>query len=209
MIKTNHYEKRFNLHFWCSNVACYATKMIQFSFFKILCFQTFPDDPEKALHSLPPGLVVQESGIPGAGLGVWTTKEIPACTLFGPYAGEVVVSEQAKSSGYYAWQVSHCTARQCCPIGQFWIVLFINSTFIDFETTSSYWSVQFFSDFHWSPFDIKATGTGLFTESDQTVWAGHSCKLKKQKDSRYSTNTNCSQLSTLRGREKGQTTRTE
>ena len=46
---------------------------------KILCNflfqQTYPNDPETAVLSLPPGLVVKESGIPGVGLGVWSIEE--------------------------------------------------------------------------------------------------------------------------------------
>ena len=81
--------------------------LFYFIFLSFLFSQTFPEDPERALHSLPPSLVVKESGMPGAGLGVWTVQDIPACTLFGPYEGEVVSGEQAKSSGSYAWQVNY------------------------------------------------------------------------------------------------------
>ena len=42
-------------------------------------------------------------------------------------------------------------ARQCWPMGQFWRVLYNQSSFIGFEEPSSYWSFQFFSAFHWSP----------------------------------------------------------
>ena len=68
--------------------------------------QTSAEDPEKAIHSLPPGIVVKASGIPGAGLGAFSTQEFPARTLFGPYGGELVLNaENAHKSGY-AWQVS-------------------------------------------------------------------------------------------------------
>ena len=65
------------------------------------------DDPDKALHTLPPNLEVKTSGIPDAGLGVWALADFPACTLFGPYAGEIIPNEQLtpSRSGEYAWQV--------------------------------------------------------------------------------------------------------
>ena len=49
----------------------------------------------------------------------------------------------------------------------------INPTFIGFEETSSYWSVQFFSlffiDYHLrSTFKLEQTETGQITELDQT-----------------------------------------
>ena len=77
---------------------------------KIICNflfqQTSPNDPETAVNSLPPGLVVKESGITGAGLGVWSTEEFPARTLFGPYGGEIVLNKDNAHESGYAWQVS-------------------------------------------------------------------------------------------------------
>ena len=46
-------------------------------------------DPDRAKHTIPGGakFQIRKSGIPGAGLGVWTLEEIPACTMIGPYGG--------------------------------------------------------------------------------------------------------------------------
>ena len=49
---------------------------------------------------------MKESGIPGAGLGVWSTEEFPARTLFGPYGGEIVLNKENAHKSGYAWQVS-------------------------------------------------------------------------------------------------------
>ena len=65
------------------------------------------------MKSLPPGLVVKESGIHGAGLGVWSTEEFPARTLFGPYGGEIVLNKENAHKSGYAWQVDiNCMAFQ-------------------------------------------------------------------------------------------------
>ena len=45
-----------------------------------------------------------------------------------------------------------CMARQCWLIGQFWLVLYNQTIFYRFEEIFSYWPVQFFSVFQWSPF---------------------------------------------------------
>lgn len=48
---------------------------------------------------------VRESSIPDAGLGVWTNRDIPCRSVFGPYEGEITKdAEKAHSTGY-AWQV--------------------------------------------------------------------------------------------------------
>ena len=75
--------------------------------YTFLCFvtQTSAKDPEKAVNSLPPGLIVKESRIPKAGLGVWSTQEFPARTLFGPYGGEIVLNKENAHKSGYAWQV--------------------------------------------------------------------------------------------------------
>ena len=66
-----------------------------------------PDECEnRAILSLPPGLVVKESGIPGSGDGVWAEKYFPEGVRFGPYGGETRFYTEAgsKKSGY-AWTV--------------------------------------------------------------------------------------------------------
>ena len=44
-------------------------------------------DPDRANRTTPQGFQVRKSGVPGAGLGVWTLEEIPPCTMIGPYGG--------------------------------------------------------------------------------------------------------------------------
>ncbi|KAF5892348.1 kinetochore scaffold 1, partial [Clarias magur] len=57
--------------------------------------------PDRALQTLPPGLEIQESGIPNAGLGVFNKGEtVPVGAHFGPYQGELVDREEAMNSGY-------------------------------------------------------------------------------------------------------------
>ena len=59
----------------------------------------------RAKLSLPPGLVVKDAGIPGAGQGVWAEKFFPKGVRFGPYGGEIVDEEVGRESGY-AWEVN-------------------------------------------------------------------------------------------------------
>ncbi|XP_062860730.1 histone-lysine N-methyltransferase PRDM9-like [Trichomycterus rosablanca] len=61
--------------------------------------------PDRARQTLPPGLEVQQSGIPGAGLGVFNKGEtVPVGAHFGPYQGEAVDKEEAVNSGY-SWVI--------------------------------------------------------------------------------------------------------
>lgn len=46
-------------------------------------------NPFRAINTLPDGLKVTKSKIPGAGLGIWTLREFPIYTRFGPYGGVV------------------------------------------------------------------------------------------------------------------------
>lgn len=62
--------------------------------------------PDRARQTLPPGLEVQKSDIPGAGLGVINKGEIvPVGSHFGPYQGDLVDQEEAMNSDY-SWVVS-------------------------------------------------------------------------------------------------------
>ncbi|KAM9501526.1 uncharacterized protein Hap1MRO34_011825 isoform 2-T2 [Clarias gariepinus] len=76
-----------------------------------------PDTPvpmgvsDRARQTLPPGLEIQESSIPDAGLGVFNKGEtVPVGAHFGPYQGELVDREEAINSGY-SWAI--CKSRQC------------------------------------------------------------------------------------------------
>ncbi|KAK3562515.1 hypothetical protein QTP86_034756 [Hemibagrus guttatus] len=61
--------------------------------------------PYRAKQTLPPGLVVQESSIPDAGLGVFNMGEtVPVGVYFGPYQGDLVDCDEAMNSGY-SWVV--------------------------------------------------------------------------------------------------------
>ncbi|KAM9501530.1 uncharacterized protein Hap1MRO34_011847 isoform 2-T2 [Clarias gariepinus] len=66
-----------------------------------------PDTPvpmgvsDRAKQTLPPGLEIQESSIPDAGLGVFNKGEtVPVGAHFGPYQGELVDREETMDSGY-------------------------------------------------------------------------------------------------------------
>ncbi|XP_063070839.1 histone-lysine N-methyltransferase PRDM9-like [Engraulis encrasicolus] len=61
--------------------------------------------PDRARLTLPPGLEVNKSHIPNAGLGVFNRgQEIARGTHFGPYEGQVMDKEQAIESGY-SWVI--------------------------------------------------------------------------------------------------------
>ncbi|XP_048876108.1 zinc finger protein 345-like isoform X1 [Brienomyrus brachyistius] len=67
--------------------------------------------PGRALLTLPPGLEVQTSSIPGAGQGVFSQGQtVPRGVHYGPYEGEVMDKEQAIDSGY-SWVVYK--GKQC------------------------------------------------------------------------------------------------
>ncbi|XP_062858775.1 histone-lysine N-methyltransferase PRDM9-like [Trichomycterus rosablanca] len=76
-----------------------------------------PDTPvpmgveDRARQTLPPGLEVQMSDVPDAGLGVFNMGEtVPVGAHFGPYQGELVDREEAVISGY-SWVI--CKSSQC------------------------------------------------------------------------------------------------
>ncbi|KAL4222938.1 Histone-lysine N-methyltransferase prdm9 [Mactra antiquata] len=62
-------------------------------------------DADRALHTLPLGLIVKDSSIPNAGLGVFTEKEIPARVMFGPYGGVKSYNLQKAHDSGYCWQI--------------------------------------------------------------------------------------------------------
>ena len=74
----------------------------------VFFLQTSMIDPDKAIHSLPSHFEVRDSGIHGAGLGVWATQEIPTRVVFGPYGGEILYNPEIAHSSGYAWQVLAC-----------------------------------------------------------------------------------------------------
>ncbi|XP_060761143.1 uncharacterized protein LOC132871010 isoform X2 [Neoarius graeffei] len=56
--------------------------------------------PDRARQTLPPGLEIQKSSIPDAGLGVFNKGEtVPVGAHFGPYQGELGNREEARNSG--------------------------------------------------------------------------------------------------------------
>uniref|UniRef100_A0AAY5K7R8 PR domain containing 9 n=1 Tax=Esox lucius TaxID=8010 RepID=A0AAY5K7R8_ESOLU len=61
--------------------------------------------PDRARLTLPPGLEIKTSGIPGAGLGVFNQGDTVAVgTHYGPYEGENTEKDQAMESGY-SWVI--------------------------------------------------------------------------------------------------------
>ncbi|XP_060770230.1 histone-lysine N-methyltransferase PRDM9-like isoform X2 [Neoarius graeffei] len=78
---------------------------------------TIPDTPvpmgvpDQARQTLPPGLEIQKSSIPGADLGVFNKAEtVPVGVHFGPCQGELVDREEAMNSGCSS---VICRSRQC------------------------------------------------------------------------------------------------
>ncbi|XP_060760233.1 histone-lysine N-methyltransferase PRDM9-like isoform X2 [Neoarius graeffei] len=70
-----------------------------------------PDTPvpngvsDRARQTLPPGLELQESDIPDAGLGVFNKGDtVPVGAHFGPYQGDLVDKEEAMASSY-SWVI--------------------------------------------------------------------------------------------------------
>ncbi|KAH9500327.1 Histone-lysine N-methyltransferase prdm9 [Bulinus truncatus] len=55
--------------------------------------------------TLPDGLLIKQSSIPNAGLGVFTTKFFPVRSRFGPYVGTIEKNELEAHESGYSWQV--------------------------------------------------------------------------------------------------------
>ena len=68
------------------------------------CIQVPYPQRNRAFRTIPDGFAIKTSSIPKAGLGVWTTKDIPKCIIIGPYGGEKVFNND-NSTRYYAWAV--------------------------------------------------------------------------------------------------------
>ncbi|XP_041470536.1 uncharacterized protein LOC121420075 isoform X1 [Lytechinus variegatus] len=62
------------------------------------------DGPGRATKTLPEGLEIRDSGISGAGQGVWAGRDFEEGTRFGPYQGEQVDKITGYQSGY-AWEI--------------------------------------------------------------------------------------------------------
>ena len=56
--------------------------------------------------SLPKGLAIKKSQIPGAGEGIWTTASVKKGVRFGPYGGKRTKDEDKARMSGYSWQVS-------------------------------------------------------------------------------------------------------
>ena len=62
---------------------------------------------DRAELSLPPGLLIAESGVDDDFIGLWTDSFIPSRTLFGPLEGVVVsLANIGKLDQYYLWKVT-------------------------------------------------------------------------------------------------------
>uniref|UniRef100_A0A7M5V2D1 Uncharacterized protein n=2 Tax=Clytia hemisphaerica TaxID=252671 RepID=A0A7M5V2D1_9CNID len=66
-----------------------------------------PDTENRSLASLPDGLEVRESNIPGAGLGVFAKRQFNSGTRFGPYEGKKVRPDIPKDDmdTSYMWEI--------------------------------------------------------------------------------------------------------
>ena len=72
----------------------------------VLDSPTATGGPQRALLTLPHGLMIGRSSIPGAGLGVMNQGPTVSPGMhFGPYEGEVITDEEAVNSDY-SWEVS-------------------------------------------------------------------------------------------------------
>lgn len=72
----------------------------------ILDFPTSVGVPQRALLTLPYGLVVGRSSVPNAGVGVLNNGSVVSPGMhFGPYDAEVTAKENALTSSY-SWEVS-------------------------------------------------------------------------------------------------------
>lgn len=72
----------------------------------ILDFPTNMDIPQRALLTLPYGLVIGRSSVPNAGVGVLNNGPVVSPGMhFGPYEGEVTAKENALTSPF-SWEVS-------------------------------------------------------------------------------------------------------
>ncbi|XP_061085832.1 histone-lysine N-methyltransferase PRDM9-like [Conger conger] len=67
--------------------------------------------PDRARLTLPPGLEIRVSSIPGAGLGVFAKGQtVPRGVHYGPYEGELTEEDVAMESGY-SWMISR--SKRC------------------------------------------------------------------------------------------------
>lgn len=72
----------------------------------ILDIPTSMGVPQRALLTLPYGLMIGRSSIPGAGIGVINHGPVVSPGMhFGPYEGEVTTRENAMASNF-SWEVS-------------------------------------------------------------------------------------------------------
>lgn len=60
---------------------------------------------DRAVQSLPIGLVLKHSKVPAAGDGVWTEMDMAKGQWFGPYEGIQVKDRKAAHQSGYCWQV--------------------------------------------------------------------------------------------------------
>ena len=60
---------------------------------------------DRALQTLPDGLIIKVSEIPDAGCGVFSRGFISKCTRFGPYEGVIEENKPHKHTNSYSWKV--------------------------------------------------------------------------------------------------------
>lgn len=72
--------------------------------------QTARMDDTRPFYTLPSGLSIKKSSIPGAGLGVFAERDFPKGTRFGPYTGEIT-DNVTGDNWIYSWHVYDLNAR--------------------------------------------------------------------------------------------------
>ena len=70
-----------------------------------LSFQVLFNIEDRALQTLPDGLIIKVSEIPDAGCGVFSRGFISKCTRFGPYEGVIEENNAHKHTNSYSWKV--------------------------------------------------------------------------------------------------------
>ncbi|XP_046572797.1 zinc finger protein 502-like isoform X2 [Haliotis rubra] len=67
--------------------------------------QEMSENEDRAWKTMPVGLEIEESGIPGAGLGVWASQDLIPRICFGPYEGDTIKDEATAQRSGYSWQI--------------------------------------------------------------------------------------------------------
>lgn len=91
---------------WYGNITVPFTSIFIQDKKTVICY-----DPDRALNSVPEGLVVKNSTIPGAGLGVITDRYIQRDTVMGPYKGIIELDTNIAVQSGYSWKIRKDSVR--------------------------------------------------------------------------------------------------